>query len=114
MVTDELFALANEPDMRSIIYSGCMVNVVRFLTEEEDKHRITQNSGVNFMDSYEDGDVDFYGALRSVLELGCPSGCRVVLCKCKWFDTKPKTGAVTIDCNIADFSHNITWGDDCP
>lgn len=59
IVSGDLYALANGPDIRINSYSGCIVNGVRFLTEEEDKHRITKHRGVNSVLEHEGEDVDF-------------------------------------------------------
>lgn len=58
-MTDELYALASGPEFWVKTYSGCVVDGVRFLFEEEDKHRITQNSEVSASERHEGEDMDF-------------------------------------------------------
>ena len=113
-VTDELLSLSTGPDFEVTTYSGCVVDGVRFLIEEEDRNRITQNSGVHCVKAHEGEAIDFYGALQSVFELNYTFGYRVVLFNCKWFDSNPKTESVRTDCNIANIQLTSTWYEDFP
>lgn len=102
------------PEFRVKTYSGCVVDGVRFLFEEEDKHRITQNSEVSASETHEGEDMDFQGALCTVFELNFKFGYRIVLFKCKWFGTDPKDHNISTSCNITTIRTRSTWQDDCP
>lgn len=45
-VPDGLYALSCEPDLRVRIFSGCLIDGVRYHTADREKYRRTQNSGV--------------------------------------------------------------------
>jgi len=68
-VPDGLYALSCEPDLRVRIFSGCLIDGIRFHTTDRDKSRRMQNSGV-MVESTHDGDpIDFYGSLKEIIEL---------------------------------------------
>ncbi|KAL6219380.1 hypothetical protein ACLB2K_007139 [Fragaria x ananassa] len=80
--SDELLLLAMQPQ-RARVYPTCTVNDVKFVSEERDNRRITQNSGV----MAKGHGLDYYGVLHSVVELVYAEGMKVHLFKCRWFDT---------------------------
>ncbi|KAM6572621.1 hypothetical protein CsatA_016701 [Cannabis sativa] len=112
-VTNELLSLAIGPDFEANSYSGCVVDGVRFLTEEKDRHRIAQNSGLYCLLEGEDKVGEFYGTLCNVWELKYSFGHRVVLFKCKWFNTNPETG-IPSKCNMTRICANNTCGQNAP
>ncbi|KAL6134816.1 hypothetical protein ACLB2K_067044 [Fragaria x ananassa] len=65
------------------VYPTCTVNGVKFVSEERDSRRRTQNSGV----MAKGHGLDYYGVLHSVVELVYAEGMKVHLFKCRWFDT---------------------------
>ena len=77
--TDELYSLACGPDFRVKIFSGCIVNGVRFHTKDREHRRRTQNSGLVVEGDHEDEMHDFYGVLTNVIELSYLFDHRVVL-----------------------------------
>ncbi|GJR59047.1 hypothetical protein Tco_1501209 [Tanacetum coccineum] len=81
----ELFSLACGPESNANSYAACVVNGVKFLVHDRDIHRTTQNSGVATPGP--NGDM-FYGQLEEILELTYIGNRKVVLFRCKWFDTK--------------------------
>ena len=97
-VSDDLFALACQPDKRVRLYSACIVDGVRYHTIDREKNRKTQNSGIVTEGDHDGEAMDFYGQLRSVIELQYNSSGgvdrSVVLFSCDWFDLggKKKTG----------------------
>ena len=97
-VSDDLFALACQPDARVRLYSACIVDGVRYHSIDREKHRKTQNSGIVTEGNHDGKDIDFYGQLRIVIELQYNSSGgihrSVVLFRCDWFDLggKKKTG----------------------
>ena len=78
----ELLLLAMQPQ-RARVYPTCTVNGVKFVSEERDSRRRTQNSGV----MAKGHGLDYYGVLHSVVELVYAEGMKVHLFKCRWFDT---------------------------
>ncbi|KAM6569640.1 hypothetical protein CsatB_017625 [Cannabis sativa] len=45
-VSDELYAIANPSNPTCYCYPGCIVNGIKFLVEDRDENRKTQNSGI--------------------------------------------------------------------
>jgi len=60
-INEELYALASQPDLRLRIFSGCIVDGVRYHTVDRESSRRTQNSGVMVEGSHNGEDIDFYG-----------------------------------------------------
>jgi hypothetical protein len=80
-------------------YAQCHVNGVKFLSEERDKARTTQNSGV--MLPAENG-VMYYGVLLHVVELIYNGRMPVVLFKCRWYELSTVTednGLISVNTN---------------
>ena len=84
--TDELWSLANGPNMLMKFYSGCMCNGVRFHTKDRDNRRKSQNSGLVVNGDHDGKAIDFYGYLCNVCEMTYIFGYRVVLFCCEWFN----------------------------
>ncbi|KAI3793975.1 hypothetical protein L1987_36599 [Smallanthus sonchifolius] len=82
----ELRALAHGP-LYASSYTACIVNGVRFVVQNRDSRRTTQNSGVVTIG---EDDTPFYGQLEEIIELNYIDGYSVVLFHCKWFDTRGK------------------------
>ena len=86
-INEDLYALASLPDLRLCIFSGCIVDGVRYHTVERESSRRTQNSGVMVEGSHNKEDIDFYGQLKEVLQLQYNSDASsqrtVVLFKCE-------------------------------
>ncbi|KAL6179856.1 hypothetical protein ACLB2K_046527 [Fragaria x ananassa] len=78
----ELLLLAMQPQ-RARVYPTCTVNGVKFVSEERDNKRRTQNSGV----MVKGHGLDYYDVLHLVVELVYAEGMKVHLFKCRWFDT---------------------------
>src|SRR6266498_3561849 len=93
-ISDDLFALSCEPDLRVRIFSACLVDGVRYHTVDREKNRRTQNSGVMSDGSHGDENIEFYGCLKEIIELrynSDTSACQtVVLFCCDWFNTHGK------------------------
>ena len=67
-VSDSLYALSCEPDLRVRIFSGCLVDGVRYHTADREKYR-TQNSGVMAEGTHDGESIEFYGCLKQIIEL---------------------------------------------
>ena len=83
-MTDELFALAMGSMPATLSFSTCVVNGVKFVCQERDANRKTQNSGVFVAGSEA---TPFYGVLKEVLVIQYAYGCNAILMRCKWYDT---------------------------
>ena len=68
-VPDGLYALSCEPDLRVRIFSGCLIDGIRFHTTDRDKNRRTHNSGVMAEGTHVGDPIDFYGSLKEIIEL---------------------------------------------
>ena len=80
--SDALYSLACGPDRHVSRYTGCIVNGIRFHTEEREKHRTTQNSGVVVKGTNEEDEIDFFGILTDIIELSYCTRKRVYLFRC--------------------------------
>jgi len=112
-INEELYALASLPDLRLRIFSGCIVDGVRYHTVDRESSRRTQNSGVMVEGSHNGEDIDFYGQLKEVIELQYNSDTNsqrtVVLFKCDWFDTCSKKSRMKNDGYFKSISHGSCW-----
>ncbi|XP_073133332.1 uncharacterized protein [Henckelia pumila] len=79
-VTGELYELANRSNFIAYSYSGAIINGVKFLVEQRDVRRTTQNSGILVPGV---GGLNFYGVLQEVIELCYLKDCTVLMFKCK-------------------------------
>ena len=68
-VSDSLYALSCEPDLRVQIFSGCLVDGVRYHTADREKYRRTQNSGVMAEGTHDGESIELYGFLKQIIEL---------------------------------------------
>ncbi|KAI0520000.1 hypothetical protein KFK09_007465 [Dendrobium nobile] len=110
---EDLYSLAMGPDIRVNVYSGCIVNGIKFLVNQRDIRRVTQNSGVSVQGSHKDESIDFYGILTDVVDLSYIDGNHVVLFKCKWFDLEHKK-TIIIDDDFTSINISKTWYDNDP
>lgn len=113
-VTKELYSLACGPDARIHTYTGCIVNGVRFHTKDRDDHRITQNSGICVSGEHDGENVNFYGVLTNVLELDYLFGYKIILFKCKWFDTNHQRKKIQQDPHFTIINISSTWYENDP
>lgn len=90
VATNELYALAYGPDKRVGLYTGCVVNGVRWHVKHIEETRTTQNSGVMVPGTHGDQQSNFYGRLVNVVKIGFQDGYHVILFKCEWFNTQPR------------------------
>ena len=68
-VSDSLYALSCEPDLQNWIFSGCLVDGVRYHTADREKNRRIQNSGVMTEGTQDGESIEFYGCLKQITEL---------------------------------------------
>lgn len=117
-VPDGLYALSCEPDLRVRIFSGCLIDGVRYHTADREKYRRTQNSGVMAEGSHNEDYIDFYGCLKQIIELQYNSDFSdrrtVVLFRCDWFDTNGKKSRMKDDGFFRSINHGIIWYNDDP
>ncbi|VVA32237.1 PREDICTED: transposon [Prunus dulcis] len=81
VATNELSALAYGPDKRVDLYTGCVVNGVRWHVKHIEETRTTQNSGVIVSRTRGDQQSNFYGQLVNVVKIGFQDGYHVILFK---------------------------------
>ncbi|XP_028114591.1 uncharacterized protein LOC114312555 [Camellia sinensis] len=85
--TEELWSLANGPNLLVKEYSGCVINGVRFHTKELDNRCKSQNSGVLTEGDYKGEMHEFYGHLCNIWEFEYMCQNKVVLFQCEWYNT---------------------------
>ena len=112
----ELLSLAKGPDNRVKRYTGCNANGFRFHTQDRERKRKTQNSGVVVEGEHDGRVIDFYGVIIEVIELEYLLGQnRVMLFKCDWWDVKDNTSIqIDKDWNITSVNVSRTWYKDQP
>lgn len=106
--TNELWSLANGPNMIVKLYSGCSCNGIRYHTRDRDNRRITQNSGLVVQGDNEGQMIDFYGKLCKVWEMTCLYGHKVVLFQCEWFNTSSRK-TMYIDAHVTSTDVRSWW-----
>ena len=106
--------MACGPDAQIHTYTGCIVNGVRFHTKDRDDLRITKNSGIYASGEHDGEDVNFYGVLTNVVELDYLFGYKVILFKCKWFDTNRKYKRIQQDPHFTIIDISSTWYENDP
>ena len=79
--SNQLINLARGPDYRVTRYNGCIINGIRFRTQDCDMYRKTQNSGVVVKGDHKGKPIDFYGVIREIIELKYLGGNSVFLFK---------------------------------
>ena len=113
-VSDSLYALSCEPDLRVRIFSGCLVDGVRYHTADREKYRRTQNSGVMAEGTHDGESIEFYGCLKQIIELQYNSletyySPIVVLFRCDWFDTHSKKCRMKDEGFFRSINHGSYW-----
>ena len=112
-VNDELWSLANGPDVSVKMYSGCISNGIRFHTKDRDTRRKTQNSGIVVEGDHENVTMNFYGYLSKVWEMSYIFGHRVVLFQCEWFNLSSGK-MVNVDSHFTSIDVRSRWYKDDP
>ncbi|KAF7141455.1 hypothetical protein RHSIM_Rhsim06G0076200 [Rhododendron simsii] len=109
--TDELWSLANGPNLLVKEYSGCIINGVKFHTREVDDCRTSQNSGVLVVGDHEGEMHDFYGHLSKVWEFGYRCSNKVVLFQCEWYNTgnTGRTRTIRTDAHCTSIDVTSRW-----
>ena len=118
-VSEDLKLLADGPDRRVVVHSGCNVKGARFRTVTREKNLKTQNSGVMTKASFGDEEEsEFYGVLQEVLELQYGSnkhGDRsVYLFRCDWFDLASRNSKMKDDGYFKSVNTSTLWYKDSP
>ena len=75
---------------------------------------MTQNSGICVSGEHDGEDVNFYGVLTNVVELDYLFGHKVILFKCKWFDTNHKNKKIHQDPHFTVINISSTWYENDP
>ena len=96
-VSNELYELSCGLDARVNSYSAYVVNSVKFLVKLHNDRRQTQNCGVVHAGTYTGIEDEYYGYLEEIIELVYIKDYRVVLFKCKCFDTDLRRKYVTYE-----------------
>ncbi|XP_038973921.1 uncharacterized protein LOC113461576 [Phoenix dactylifera] len=86
--SEELIVIARGPNNIVNRYDGFIINGFKFHTQEREKFRKTQNSGV----MVEADGKNYYGALTDIYELDYYGKFKVVLFRCNWVDINSPRG----------------------
>ena len=114
LVSEEIFSLAQGPDQRTVQYTGCIVNGIRYLVRHVDQNRTTQNSGVMTPGSHNGEPCNFYGILVNVIKVQFTRGFKVILFKCHWYNTDTRGKKVIRDYHLTSLNVNNHWYDGDP
>ncbi|KAL4388293.1 hypothetical protein GQ457_09G021840 [Hibiscus cannabinus] len=115
-VVDVVKWLARGPTEVVKRYSGYIINGFRYHTTRREKNLKTQNSGVVVTSktwSYAsardkqpvEGEVNYYGALKDIVELNYSGRFKVVLFKCDWVDINRGCKKDKFGFTLVNFSH---------
>jgi hypothetical protein len=95
LVSEGLWALSCGPARRVKTSTACKINGVGFSIVDREKFMQTQNSGVMNEGEHNGENIDFYGALKEVIELQYNSNYQVhwsvVLFRCYLYNQVGKT-----------------------
>ncbi|XP_042939624.1 uncharacterized protein LOC122274674 [Carya illinoinensis] len=113
-VTDDIYALACGPDPWVASYDACIMNGIRFHTENLGKYRRTQNSGLVVNGEHRSKLVDFYGVLIDILQLRYMGWRHVYLFKCEWFDIGDGKRGIRVGDHLTSVNTSRKWYKDEP
>lgn len=106
---DHLKPLAYGPLNYAYSHNGYFINGYKFHTLTHGHGRVTNNSGICMKGAcYDQFESDYYGLLEDEIEVKYHSSlgpCKVVLFKCRWFDTVRGVRADSLF-NLVDIKHN--------
>ncbi|XVE89193.1 hypothetical protein DITRI_Ditri19aG0130800 [Diplodiscus trichospermus] len=94
---------------RHEIYTGCIVNGVRFLSKERDNRRKSQNSGIVVEGNHGDDMIEFYGVLNDIIQLDYVKDRHVTIFKCDWFDLGKRNSGIQKEGNIVSVKVTGKW-----
>ncbi|XP_035546653.1 uncharacterized protein LOC118348671 [Juglans regia] len=113
-VTDDIYALACGPDPLVASYAGCIMNGIRFHTNDLEGRRRTQNSGVVVHADHEGLPIDFYGVLQDIIELRYMGWRKCFLFKCDWWDIGDTRRGIHIGDHFTSVNTSRQWYKDEP
>ncbi|XP_040994342.1 uncharacterized protein LOC121240884 [Juglans microcarpa x Juglans regia] len=113
-VTDDIYALACGPDPLVASYAGCIMNGIRFHTNDLEGRRCTQNSGVVVHADHEGLPIDFYGVLQDIIELRYMGWRKYFLFKCDWCDIGDTRRGIHIGDHFTSVNTSRQWYKDEP
>ena len=113
-VSEDLKLLADGPDKRVVVHSGCNVKGARFRTVTREKNLRTQNSGIMTKASFGDEEEsEFYGVLHEVLDLQYGSNKHddrsVYMFRCDWFDLASRNSKMKDDGYFKSVNTSTLW-----
>ncbi|KAF7116020.1 hypothetical protein RHSIM_RhsimUnG0041600 [Rhododendron simsii] len=109
--TDELWSLANGPNLLVKEYYGCITNGFRFRTREVDDRRRSQNSGVLAHGDHEGKMHNYYGHMIKIWEFEYMCENTVLLFQCEWYNTGNicRNGTIRIDKYCTSINVKSRW-----
>ncbi|KAL5760700.1 hypothetical protein ACOSQ2_019538 [Xanthoceras sorbifolium] len=91
------------------IYTGCVINGIRFHTQDRDYNRRTQNCGVLVKGEHRGKSIDFYEVLKDINEVSYLGQNKVVIFKCDWWDLSGRRGIQIDEHNIISVNIRNIW-----
>ena len=85
-INESLFHLACGPDSLVFRYTSYLINSWRFNIKDRDMCLKSQNSGVLVRGDENIGNLDYFGVLTDIIELGYSGRNNVILFRCDWWD----------------------------
>ena len=113
-VTDDTYALALGPNLLAYRYTGCVVNGMRFRTEDRERNHITQCTGIVVKGDHLEEEIDFYGTLVDIIELRYNFNRKTYLFKCSWCDVSRKKDRIQVDKHFTSINMCKWWYKDDP
>lgn len=108
-VSDDLYSLSQGPDERYGSWNNCIVNGVRYRSKRTEEMFRTQCSGVSTVGVHNGEDIIFYGTLLEVMELLYKFDRKVLVFRCKWFNSDPNSNLVVGDHNLTSINTTSNW-----
>ncbi|KAK3206877.1 hypothetical protein Dsin_020923 [Dipteronia sinensis] len=90
-------------------HTGCVINGIRFHTQDRDCNRRTQNCGVLVKGEHAGKSIDFYGVLKDIIEVPYLGQNRVGIFECDWWDLSGTKGILIDEHNLISVNVRKTW-----
>ncbi|KAJ9542476.1 hypothetical protein OSB04_028982 [Centaurea solstitialis] len=107
--TDDMYSLVLGPFDRYTSCTSCIINGVRFHSKCRDDTLHTQNCGISVPSNHGGEEVDFYGVLLEVMELSYILDRKVVVFRCKWYNTDKRMRNIHCETDLTTIKMSSEW-----
>ncbi|CAN0918288.1 hypothetical protein LINGRAHAP2_LOCUS30783 [Linum grandiflorum] len=104
-----LHSLSCAPTLCITIYTGCIINGVRFHTNDRETRRKSQNSGVMVQGNHNEDIINFYVVLVDIIQLDYVRDKVVLLFKCDWYDVDKRRSRILQDGALTSVRVDRLW-----